>query len=269
MAQNLRPRKPAAQAPKRNNFFPLLLIFFFILLIVWAFFTPISRPQEIPITEVFTMIEEGEVRKIEIEGTTLSVTLTSGDQITSRQEVGASFFETLAQEEIDPQLIEEGISVKEGFPWLELVVNFLPIIFVILFFFIIFRQARGGMTDILSFGRSRAQLFMRGRRPRVTFNDAAGVDEAKQELAEVVDFLKSPGKYRALGARIPKGVLLVGPAGTGKTLLARAVAGEADVPFFSISGSEFMEMLVGGGGGGSGAGSFRYREKECSGDHFY
>ena len=99
----------------------------------------------------------------------------------------------------------------------------------------------------MSFGRSRAQLFVRGRQTRITFSDVAGVDEAKQELEEVVDFLKNAGKYRALGARIPKGVLLVGPAGTGKTLLARAVAGEANAPFYSMSGSEFMEMLVGVG----------------------
>lgn len=187
------------------------------------------------------------MRKIEVEGTTLSVIFVTGESVISRQEPGARFLETLAQAEIDPQKIEEGITVKEGFPWAELLINFLPAILVVFLFFFIFRQARGGMTDILSFGRSRAELFMRGRKPGVTFDDAAGVDEAKQELREVVDFLKNPGKYLALGARIPRGVLLVGPAGTGKTLLARAVAGEANVPFFSISGSEFMEMLVGVG----------------------
>jgi cell division protease FtsH len=117
---------------------------------------------------------------------------------------------------------------------------------MVAFFFFIFRQARGAQDNIFSFGQSRARLFSRDT-PRVTFADVAGVDEAKQELLEVVDFLKHPGKYRSLGARTPKGVLLVGPSGTGKTLLARAVAGEAGVPFFSMAGSEFMEMLVGVG----------------------
>lgn len=239
--------KRPARAPKKRNLFSFLLLAFLIALVAWVFLAPVSQLEEIPISEVFSRIESDEVRKIEVEGTTLSLTLTSGESVTSRQEPGASFLETLARAGIDPQKVEEGITVKEGFPWAELIINLLPAILVVFLFFFIFRQARGGMTDILSFGRSKAELFMRGRKPKVTFDDAAGVDEAKQELREVVDFLKNPGKYRALGARIPKGVLLVGPAGTGKTLLARAVAGEANVSFYSISGSEFMEMLVGVG----------------------
>lgn len=239
--------RPPAKSPRKSNLLPFLLFVSLAALAAWAFLTPVSHPEEMPITEVFALIERDGVKKIEVEGTTLSVTLTSGENVVARQEPGASFLETLAQAEIDPQRVEEGIIVKEGFPWVELIINFLPAILIIFLFFFLFRQARGGMGDILSFGRSRAELFMRGRKPRATFNDAAGVDEAKQELREVVDFLKNPGKYRALGARIPKGVLLVGPAGTGKTLLARAVAGEANVPFYSISGSEFMEMLVGVG----------------------
>jgi cell division protease FtsH len=118
---------------------------------------------------------------------------------------------------------------------------------MVIFFVFIFRQARGAQDSIFSFGRSNARLFARGSKTRLTFNDVAGVQEAKKELEEVVDFLKRPQKYRRLGARIPKGVLLVGPSGTGKTLLAKAVAGEANVPFFSMAGSEFMEMLVGVG----------------------
>jgi len=239
--------KTFPKTPKRVNLFSSLLILFLIGLVVWAFLTPITTPKEVPISEVLTLVEGGEVKKVEVEGTTLSLTLASGEKVISRQEPGVSFLETLTRAGINTQNIAEGITVKEGFPWAELLVNFLPAILVIFLFFFIFRQARGGMSDILSFGRSRAELFMRGKRPRVTFDDAAGVDEAKQELREVVDFLKNPGKYRALGARIPKGVLLVGPAGTGKTLLARAVAGEANVSFFSMSGSEFMEMLVGVG----------------------
>ncbi len=123
---------------------------------------------------------------------------------------------------------------------------FLPILFLVGIFFLIMRQSQGGNSQAMSFGKSKARLFS-SNRPTVTFNDVAGVDEAKEELAEVVEFLKYPEKFASLGARIPRGVLLVGPPGTGKTLLSRAVAGEAGVPFFSISGSEFVEMFVGVG----------------------
>ncbi|PIR79599.1 MAG: cell division protein FtsH, partial [Candidatus Levybacteria bacterium CG10_big_fil_rev_8_21_14_0_10_36_30] len=124
--------------------------------------------------------------------------------------------------------------------------TFLPVILIIAFFYFIFRQARGAQENIFSFGSNKGKTFNKDN-PKTTFADVAGVDEAKQELSEVVDFLKHPEKYTAMGARTPKGVLLVGPSGTGKTLLARAVAGEAQVPFISIAGSEFMEMLVGVG----------------------
>ncbi|MBN1169071.1 ATP-dependent zinc metalloprotease FtsH, partial [Candidatus Woesebacteria bacterium] len=122
----------------------------------------------------------------------------------------------------------------------------LPLGLMALFFFFIFRAQTKGAQDIFSFGRSRARLFAKGKQD-VTFDDVAGVDDAKKELVEIVDFLKHPGKYRKIGARTPKGVILFGPAGVGKTLLAKAVAGEAGVPFFSMAGSEFMEMLVGVG----------------------
>jgi cell division protease FtsH len=130
--------------------------------------------------------------------------------------------------------------------WTMLLINLLPLILLGLLFFWIFRQAQAGGSQAMSFGRSRARLIA-GNRPVVTFADVAGVDEAKQELSEVVEFLKTPGKFTSIGARIPRGVLLVGPPGTGKTLLSKAVAGEAGVPFFSISGSEFVEMFVGVG----------------------
>src|SRR5207247_425829 len=130
--------------------------------------------------------------------------------------------------------------------WLGILVNLLPLIFFGAILLFMMRQAQGSNNQALSFGKSRARMFM-GNRPTITFQDVAGVEEAKQELQEVVEFLKSPGRFAAMGARIPKGVLLVGPPGTGKTLLSRAVAGEAGVPFFSISGSEFVEMFVGVG----------------------
>ncbi|HEY9086405.1 MAG TPA: ATP-dependent zinc metalloprotease FtsH [Candidatus Tyrphobacter sp.] len=129
---------------------------------------------------------------------------------------------------------------------LSTLLTFLPLGLIILMFFFMFRQAQSGGSQALSFGRSRAKMLSENR-PKVTFADVAGVDEAKAELAEIVDFLKYPKKYQALGARIPKGVLLLGPPGSGKTLLARAIAGEAGVPFLSISGSDFVEMFVGVG----------------------
>ena len=130
--------------------------------------------------------------------------------------------------------------------WLQTIIGFLPLLIFGGLLFFMMRQAQGSNNQALSFGKSRARMFA-GNRPTITFADVAGVEEAKQELAEVVEFLKYPDKFAALGARIPRGVLLVGPPGTGKTLLSRAVAGEAGVPFFSISGSEFVEMFVGVG----------------------
>src|SRR5213075_186194 len=127
-----------------------------------------------------------------------------------------------------------------------IVLSLLPVVLIGGVFFYMMRQAQGTHNQALSFGKSRARLFI-GNKPTVTFDDVAGVEEAKQELTEVVEFLKYPEKFNSLGARIPRGVLLVGPPGTGKTMLARAVAGEAGVPFFSISGSEFVEMFVGVG----------------------
>jgi cell division protease FtsH len=141
------------------------------------------------------------------------------------------------------------IEVKEASRWGAVIGGlalFLPILFLVGIFFLIMRQSQGGSNQAMSFGKSKARLFS-SNRPTVTFSDVAGVDEAKEELAEVVEFLKYPEKFASLGARIPRGVLLVGPPGTGKTLLSRAVAGEAGVPFFSISGSEFVEMFVGVG----------------------
>lgn len=131
--------------------------------------------------------------------------------------------------------------------WLGILGSFLPILIIILFFWFIFARAQGGPNQMMQFGQSKAKTFGRENAIATTFNDVAGHKEAKQELIEVVDFLKQPQKYRQIGAEIPKGMLLVGPPGTGKTLLARAVAGEAGVPFLTVSASEFMEMFVGVG----------------------
>ena len=200
-----------------------------------------------PISKVILDIREDKIEKIEIDGDKINVDVKEGDSYTSRKEEGQSFYETLRAAGVDPSNAQ--INVRDrtfSQAWVTILTTFLPLAIIILFFFFIFRQAREGASSVFSFGQSRARQFTSDM-PKVTFADVAGVDEAKQELQEVVDFLKHPQKYRAVGARTPKGVLLVGPAGTGKTLLARAVAGEAGVPFFSVAGSEFMEMLVGVG----------------------
>src|SRR6185295_1955840 len=131
-------------------------------------------------------------------------------------------------------------------PWLTALISWAPFLFIIGFWIFFMRQMQSGGNKALSFGKSRARL-LTAHQKKVTFKDVAGVEEAKEELQEIIDFLKEPQKFQKLGGRIPKGVLLVGPPGTGKTLLARAIAGEANVPFFSISGSDFVEMFVGVG----------------------
>jgi len=210
-------------------------------LIAFALRGPQQRPEEIPLSEVMTASQSGQVEKLVVEGEWLTVTTRAGVELKSYKG-DTSVFEITG-------LVLDGVEVEivpGGFNWGSMLIGFLPLLlFGGLIFFLFFR-ARGANTQAMSFGRSRARLFP-GHKPSVTFEDVAGVEEAKVELAEVVDFLKSREKFEGLGARIPKGVLLVGPPGTGKTLLARAVAGEAAVPFFSISGSEFVEMFVGVG----------------------
>lgn len=149
------------------------------------------------------------------------------------------------QETLDDLPIEY-VAPNDWTPFLQLVISLLPIVLIAGFFYLMLRQAQGSNNQAISFGKSRARMFT-GDRPTITFDDVAGADEAKEELREIVEFLKEPEKFIQLGARIPKGMLLVGSPGTGKTLLAKAVAGEAGVPFFSISGSEFVEMFVGVG----------------------
>ncbi len=193
----------------------------------------------------------GNIASIEVSGESMEVITVDQRPFNVNKEPTVSVFEMLT---------DSGVEIGEGLGKVDikpsgsgglgsifgLLINFLPLIFfgAILIFFM--RQAQGGNNQALNFGRSRARMFM-GNRPSVSFSDVAGVEEAKMELEEVVEFLKFPEKFASLGARIPRGVLLVGPPGGGKTLLARAVAGEAGVPFFSISGSEFVEMFVGVG----------------------
>ena len=208
--------------------------------------------RKLALNQVAADIEANRVAKLELtEGSqTVNVEYTEQagvDDATTRLPPETTIYEALAYYGIDDAdvAIETNSASRWG-GWLSALTFLLPTLILIGIFVFMMRQAQGSNNQAISFGKSRARLFT-GNRPTVTFADVAGVEEAKEELAEVVEFLKYPEKFASLGARIPRGVLLVGPPGTGKTLLSRAVAGEAGVPFFSISGSEFVEMFVGVG----------------------
>jgi cell division protease FtsH len=227
---------------KPSSLIYIILIIAFIVIVAVLVQTP-PKPQEISLTQLATMSQSKEIKAITIDGDQLLVTTISGEKEQAFKETGTSIYDIKGLE-----LTGVDVSVKgsTGINWGQLLASSLPFLLLMLLLYLLFRQMRGANNQAMSFGRSRARLFP-ANRATVTFNDVAGVEEAKQDMQEVVDFLKSREKFQALGARIPKGVLLIGPPGTGKTLIARAVAGEADVPFFSISGSEFVEMFVGVG----------------------
>jgi cell division protease FtsH len=237
----------------RNGFVYLLIILAVVALIYFNFVVPPEDLQTVPINQVAGFVKAGVVQKIAITGDDLTVTLTEGQEpgkVRSRKEPGVGLTEIMIDLGVAPEeLASIEIVPERPSPWVDLVpmlINFLPLVGLGFILFFMLRQAQSGNSQAMSFGKSRARL-VTGDRPTVTFEDVAGVDEAKEELQEVVEFLSEPGKFTNLGARIPKGVLLVGAPGTGKTLMARAVAGEAGVPFFNISGSEFVEMFVGVG----------------------
>ncbi|HID35420.1 MAG TPA: ATP-dependent metallopeptidase FtsH/Yme1/Tma family protein, partial [Anaerolineae bacterium] len=196
-------------------------------------------------------INEGQVKSILVEGDKLVVKYHENESVgIAYKEPGVSLTKTLGLLGVEQDALSKvDIEFKSpGFwsNWPLILSSVLPFVLIIGIFLFIMRQAQGAGNQAFSFGKSRARLIT-GDKPTVTFDDVAGAEEAKEELKEVVEFLREPEKFAALGARIPKGVLMVGPPGTGKTLMAKAVAGEAGVPFFSISGSEFVEMFVGVG----------------------
>lgn len=209
---------------------------------------PLPSGNEVPISQVLSQIKDGKVDKISIEGDKITADIKSSDQkLISHKESGESFYRILQSAGVDPKTVTieiKDLSMQQA--WIGIISAVLPILILVGLMFLLFRNAREGAQGIFSFAQSRARLYSKDQ-PQIKFADVAGAEEAKRELSEVVEFLKTPDKFKALGAKIPKGVLMVGPAGVGKTLLARAVAGEAGVPFFSIAGSEFMEMLVGVG----------------------
>ncbi len=232
--------------------------------IVWALTTLIiaalvfsmffSLGQQTPamgLDQLSQKINAGQVGKVIVTDDTLGIELRDGSKFTSRKEAEAGLTETLKNYGVDPIALQAvNIEIKDQGGWRYwseiLIPSLLPLLIIGVFFWLMFRQARTGMSQAFTFGKANIKLFTQFK-DRITFKDVAGLREAKEELVEVVDFLKNPKKYLDIGARIPRGVLLLGSPGTGKTLIARAVAGESNVPFFHISGSEFVEMFVGVG----------------------
>jgi cell division protease FtsH len=224
-----------------------VLVVFFILPLIVSGVQMIGNNNGLGVSQLLNDIKGDKVEKILVEGNKLVVTYKGGDIKFSTKEDSDGFSQLLKDSGIDPSTVKFSIADQSFTKILGDVAGIvLPLILLAGLFYYVMRAQNKGAQDIFSFGRSRAKIFAKGKQD-VTFADVAGVDEAKKELEELVDFLKYPAKYRKMGARTPKGALLVGPAGVGKTLLAKAVAGEAGVPFFSMAGSEFMEMLVGVG----------------------
>lgn len=215
-------------------------------LIIFAAYGQPSKLKEVPLSEVVKSANAGEVQKITVKGNELEVTKKGENtaSLQSRKDPSSSIYEQgLTNKEVEIEVKPES---NAGATWTNIGISLLPVLIIGALLFFMLRSAQGQGNQALSFGKSRARLYGNEKK-RATFADIAGSDEAKQDLQEVVEFLKNPKKFEDVGAKIPKGVLLVGPPGTGKTLLARAVAGEAKAPFFSISGSEFVEMFVGVG----------------------
>ncbi|WP_416181009.1 ATP-dependent zinc metalloprotease FtsH [Bellilinea sp.] len=237
---------------RNQSYVVYLLLFVAIIAMVMYSFSQRGSTSEVSINQLAEDIKNQRVTKIEEDDNRLKITYKDLSEALSTKEPSATLVEQLlnlgvTQEQLHPERIK--IIIKPPSAWVGVLTALgyiLPFLILIGAFFFIFRQAQGSNNAAMSFGKSRARMFT-GDHPTVTFADVAGVEEAKEELKEVVEFLREPQKFIQLGARIPKGVLLVGPPGTGKTLLAKAVSGEAGVPFFSISGSEFVEMFVGVG----------------------
>src|SRR3989338_3020122 len=234
----------------------------FVFMLITALYLVISdvpkETSEIPISDLAKSVSEGVVKKILVAGDKLTITYTNDEVKTTKKETDSSLSQTLFNYGVTSEALSKTkIEIKNEscftFWLLNLLPFLLPIVFILLFFWYLSRQVRGAGMQALSFGQSKARITdPNDKNNKVTFKDVAGCREAKEELKEIVDFLKSPKKFLDIWARIPKGVILTGAPGTGKTMLARAVAGEASVPFFHLSRSEFVEMFVGVGASVSG-----------------
>ncbi|HEY4510424.1 MAG TPA: AAA family ATPase, partial [Candidatus Paceibacterota bacterium] len=229
------------------------LLIFMVIAGLYSLFTEQSKKAEpFTLSELVTEIRASRVKEVKVKGDELAVTLEDGKVKTAKKEAESSLSQTLTNYGLEKEEIQK-LNISIDSPsgllfWLGNILPFLaPIIIILVFFWLAARQVKSSNLQAFSFGQSRARIARPGEKERITFKDVAGVREAKEELTEIVEFLKNPKKFLDIGARIPKGVLLMGAPGTGKTLLARAVAGEAEVPFFHISGSEFVEMFVGVG----------------------
>ena len=226
----------------------LWVVIAIVLVTLFNSLSPVTKKSELSYSDFVGAVQQGQVKEVAIDGLTIKGQLNSGES-----------FETLRPRLEDPQLINdllehqvkvEGVAPQQPSLWQQLLVASFPILLIMFIFMFFMRQMQGGMGGgkggPMSFGKSKAKM-LQDDQIKTMFSDVAGCDEAKEDVKEIVDFLRDPGKYQRLGGQIPRGALLVGPPGTGKTLLARAVAGEAKVPFFSISGSDFVEMFVGVG----------------------
>lgn len=254
MAEKQKPKKPTP--PSLLSYVTSTLLIFAILITAYSLIVgdPTTKPETVSLSEVARLTQAGEVASIVIEEQKLTVTKTDEVVVVSKKEPQASLVETLGSYGVTPEkLATLDISIKEPSGGLRVFLSILPFLFPLLligfFFWMLTRSAKGsGGMQAFTFGQSKARITdPNDTQNRITFKDVAGAKEAKEELKEIVDFLKNPKKFIDIGAQIPKGVLLAGSPGTGKTLLARAVAGEAGVPFFHLSGSEFVEMFVGVG----------------------
>ncbi|MBI4278997.1 MAG: ATP-dependent metallopeptidase FtsH/Yme1/Tma family protein, partial [Armatimonadetes bacterium] len=230
-----------------NRYLRNLVVWAIVLAVIVYFFMPLYRArtprEEISYSQFLQHARDGQVVEVTIGDDTVTGRLRNGQNFRTFVPPGdASYIPLLQNKGVEINVEPKSRSSL----WPNLLSTMLPFLLLVGLWMLMLRQAQSGSNQAMSFGKSRARLHS-DNRPKVTFEDVAGVDEAKEELEEIIEFLKHPKKFQALGAKIPRGVLLVGPPGCGKTLLAKAIAGEAGVPFFSISGSEFVEMFVGVG----------------------
>ncbi len=234
---------------KKNKYTTVIAVVVALLVLagVYTYLGQGTTPKAVSISDLAGEVKDGKVSSIAVEGTNVFITLKDQTKQSSQIGTNEQITTTLKDLGADPSKVNLDIKASsDNSIWITLLTSVVPFILIIGFFYFMLKQAQGGNNQAMSFGKSGARL-ADNKKDKITFADVAGAAEAKQELLEIVDFLKHPKKFLALGAKIPKGVLLFGQPGTGKTLMARAVAGEAGVPFFSISGSEFVEMFVGVG----------------------